>query len=83
MRKKKRKLIKQKFNALYESLEKKTYSEKEKQVMQDMMDVYKEVLKACENNDEAALEKIRQRLKDDDPLDRLVENDEETRTKKD
>jgi hypothetical protein len=83
MHKKKKRLIKQKFHELYERLDKKTCSEKDKQVMKDMMDVYKEVVKACENNDEAALERIRQRLKDDNPMDKLVEDDEAEGTEKD
>ena len=83
MRKKKKKLIRKKLDELSDRLDNKTYSEKEKQVMKDMMDVVKDVLKACEDNDEEALEKIRQRMKDDDPLDRLIENDDEEGTEKD
>ncbi len=51
--------------------------------MKDMLDVYKEVLKACKNDDEAALERIRQRLKYDNPIDKLLEDDEAQGTEKD
>jgi len=83
MRKKKRKLIRQKLNELYKRLDNKTFSEKDKAVMFDMLDVSRDLYKACENNDEEALEKIRQRLKKNDPLNKLIENDEERETKKD
>ena len=83
MRKKKRKLIRQKLNELYKRLDNKTFSEKDKAVMVDMLDVYRDLYKACENNDEEALEKIRQRLGKNDPLNKLIENDEERETKKD
>ena len=83
MRKKKRKLIRQKLNELYKRLDNKTFSEKDKAVMFDMLDVSRDLYKACENNDEEALEKIRQRLGKNDPLNKLIENDEERETKKD
>jgi len=83
MRKKKRKLIRQKLNELYKRLDNKTFSEKDKAVMFDMLDVSRDLYKASENNDEEALEKIRQRLKKNDPLNKLIENDEERETKKD
>ena len=83
MRKKKRKLIRQKLNELYKRLDNKTFSEKDKAVMVHMLDVYRDLYKACENNDEEALEKIRQRLGKNDPLNKLIENDEERETKKD